>query len=134
MKGDIYYHSKFPFHDGQIGEKLFVVLNTPVKKEPYLVVKTTSQIKQENLIVGCNQSHGVFYVPKDNNSPFHLPTVLQLIEVYEFSPEEFLKGSLQEKTIVHKCTLPSLIMNQIVNCFKKLKDDISEKHFQMITK
>ena len=41
--GSVLFDKKFVFFDGGVGEKLFVVLNTPNNNIPYLVVKTTSR-------------------------------------------------------------------------------------------
>lgn len=133
-RGDIYLDSQFPYYNGSIGKKLFVVLNEPINVEPYLVVKTTSQLKSRIYAKGCNPQSGVFYIPVSSGSWFEEDTLIQLLEIHEFSQEEFLKGTLSDKVIVFKETLPSQIVAQIINCVRKLKQDVSEKHFKMVTR
>ena len=133
-KGAVYFHLLFPFHDGQIGHKLFVVLNEPTAAEPYLVVKTTSNLRNRKYQTGCNTKWGEFFVPVSSGWLFEKDTVIQLIEIFEFSKEEFLKGTMTEKIISFKGDIDSLVFAQIVNCIRKLKEDISEKHFKMITR
>lgn len=133
-KGAVYFHLQFPFHDGQIGHKLFVVLNEPAANEAYLVVKTTSNLHNRKYQTGCNTKWSEFFVPVSSGSLFERATVIQLIEIFEFSKEEFLKGTMTEKIISFKGDIDGLLFAQIVNCIRKLKDDISEKHFKMITR
>jgi len=133
-KGAVYFHLQFPFHDGQIGHKLFVVLNEPAANEPYLVVRTTSNLRNRKYQTGCNPNWGELFIPAKSGSLFEKDTVIQLIEIFEFSTEEFLKGTMKEKVISFKGDIDSLLFAQIVNCIRKLKDDISEKHFKMITR
>ncbi len=133
-KGSVFFHSDFLFHDGEKGKKLFVILNEPQNNEPYLVIKTTSQLHNKQFQNGCNERFGVFFIPAGTDKNFPLSTLLQLIEIYEFSAEEFLKGSLQEKVITPIGDLGAPLLAQVINCIRKLKEDISEKHFKLITR
>ena len=65
---------------------------------------------------------------------FPVDTIIQLHEIFEFSSEEFLRGSLTDKTIEYKNTLTNNTKAQLINCIKKLKEDISEKHYGMINR
>lgn len=132
--GDIYYHDQFPYHDGTIGQKLFIVLSNPAKNtnDPYLVVRTTSKLKGFTYQVGCNPQRGVFYIPPGTGASFPLDTLIQLTDIYEFSRDEFVKG-IMDKVISHKDQLQGLTISQIINCIKKLREDIGEKHFKVIT-
>jgi len=132
-RGDVYLHSAFPFHDGASGKKLFVVLNDPVNDEPYLVIKTTSNLRGKSFETGCNPRSRVFFIQGKAGSVFPIDTLLQLSDIYEFSGTEFLKGHMVEKVIEHKTTLHHETVAQIINCVKKLKEDISIKHFTLIT-
>ncbi|MBI4547823.1 MAG: hypothetical protein HY707_07580 [Ignavibacteriae bacterium] len=133
-RGGVYFHSQFPFHDGSVGEKRFVVLNNPEKDEPYLVVKTTSNLRNRTYQRGCNPNTGVFFLPAGAETTFPKDTLIQLPEIYEFSSSEFLKGHLTEKVISYIGDLSSLTASQIVNCIRKLKDDIDQQYFAMITR
>ena len=134
-KGDVYLHSNFLFSDGTFGKKYFVILFEPENdKEAYLILKTTSQLKGKNFDIGCNEKNKVFYIPKLNTRIFPIDTLIQLGEIFEFSKLEFLTGSLTDKTIGFIDKLDDVIFSQLKNCIKKLKEDISEKHFEMITR
>ncbi|MGA9364782.1 MAG: hypothetical protein WBW16_10470 [Bacteroidota bacterium] len=132
--GDIYFHKSFKFKDGAIGEKLFVVLNEPNldRNEPYLVVKTTSQFQKENLKEGCNPALRGFFVP-GKKEIFDLDTLIQLTDIYEFDAGALIRDGI-DKFLFRKGTLTKLTITQIINCLKRLKEDISVKHFEMIMK
>lgn len=133
-KGDIYLHSEFKFSDGTIGRKYFVILYEPDSDEsPYLVIKTTSKISG-TFKIGCNEKRKAFFIPKNNNPVFPADTLLQLHEIFEISTAEFLKGCITEQVIDHKGVLANVTISELINCIKKLKEDISEEHFELITK
>ncbi len=104
----------------------------PDSQEPYLLLKTTSQLKGKIYNIGCNEYKQVFFIPARNTKIFPIDTLIQLNEIYEFSKEEFLKGSLTDKTIEFKDTLQEITNSQLMNCIKKMKDDISISHYEMI--
>jgi hypothetical protein len=134
-KGDVYLHSNFHFSDGTFGKKYFVILFEPdSEKEPYLVVKTTSNLRNKVYNIGCNEKSKIFYIPSRNTKIFPIDTLIQLDEIFAFSKEEFLKGSLQERIIEYKDKLDTLILSQLINCIKKLKEDISDLYFDMINR
>lgn len=133
-RGGVYFHSQFPFDDGTFGEKRFVVLNNPEKDEPYLVVKTTSNLRNRTYQKGCNPNRGVFFLPAGVETTLPRDTLIQLLDIFEFSSSEFLAGHLKEKVISYLGDLSQLTVSQIVNCIRKLKDDIDEQHFTMITR
>jgi len=133
-RGGVYFHSQFPFHDGEIGQKLFVVINEPFEDEPYIILKTTTNFRNKTYKEGCNAHQGVFYLPANKENAFPKDTLVQLLEIYDFSSRAFLKGHLTEKVISHIGNVSGLTMSQIINCIKQLKDDISEKHYKLIFK
>lgn len=133
-RGAVYYHPQFRFHDDTIGEKRFVVLNEPGGDEPYLVAKTTTNLRNRTYARGCNPSHKVFFVPKGSEIALPLNTLIQLFEFYEFSKAELLEANLRDKILEDKGTLTTLTFAQLVNCIKKLKQDIPEEYFAMITR
>jgi hypothetical protein len=132
-KGAVFFHSRFPFHDGQIGQKYFVVLNDPQNDEPYLIVKTTTNLRNKAFQSGCNPSQQVFFLPQ-HSCLFPEATLVQLVDIYEFSAEEFLKASLAQQIVHSVGDLDAIHVAQIINCVRKLKEDISEKHFALITR
>lgn len=134
-KGDIYLHSEFEFTDGTKGRKYFIILFEPDNDElPYLVIKTTSQLRGKKFNIGCNDKNKVFYIPAKNNAVFPVDTLLQIDEIYEITTIEFLRGCITEQVIDHKGVLAPVTIAELINCIKKIKDDISEEHFDLITK
>lgn len=61
--GAIFFDTKFHFHDGESGEKLFIILGS--SKGVSVVVKTTSQNYGRGIEYGCQ--------PKDRFHNFYLP-------------------------------------------------------------
>ncbi len=133
-KGAVFHHSQFEFHNGAVGDKYFVVINEPASDEPYIVAKTTSQLKNRAFSKGCNPKLGVFFVPKGVEKAFPVDTLIQLTDLYEFSSAEILKAHLKDKTISFLEDLSVLMVSQLVNCVRQLKEDISEYHFRLITR
>src|SRR5262249_33088411 len=125
-------HARFPYSDGTFGEKRFVIINAPAKNEPCLVLKTTSRNIPNELEAGCHPAKRVFHVKAGTCDCFPLPTLIQLAEIFELSQIELLKGHLEERTVAPKGPLPTLIVSQLINCLKKLKEDIAETHANMI--
>jgi len=128
-KGEVYYSEKFKFYDGEIGQKLFIVLNNPSGTEPYIVAKTTSQpIMKYNL--GCNPGSGIFFI-KSNMECFPKDTFIQLIELYPFTNKDFLSGHF-EVSLKKIDNLSELCFRQIINCIKRMKDDIPQQYYKLI--
>ncbi|RPI14409.1 MAG: hypothetical protein EHM58_16500 [Ignavibacteriae bacterium] len=133
--GDVYLHKNFRFSDGQYGRKYFVVIYEPDDNESfYLVLKTTSHIKSSNISIGCNESIRGFYIPHGNSSVFPINTIIQIQEIFELDLSDFLKGANQRGDISYIGCLEKLLLSQLINCIKRLKDDISEKHYKFIIK
>ena len=120
-RGAIYHHKQLIFHNGFIGKKYLILLNSPVKNEPYLFVKTTSQQKDKPTTPGCISHHSLFFIPA-NKTFFIMDTWVQLFEIYPISPKDIdtnkditIEGSLDVKTI-----------DDIVNClFEAEEENIS---------
>lgn len=62
VRGDIFRHRRLVFHDGGVGDKLLILLNTPKGDEPYFFVKTTSQRKDKPADPGCIAWRSLFFV------------------------------------------------------------------------
>ncbi len=126
IRGAIFHNPEFKFHDGEIGNKLLVLLNTPSQNESCLFVKTTSQRKDKPSNIGCFKHHhtGMFFIPKATTS-FPDNTWILLFKPYEINPCDITQkngwnevGRLDEKKL-----------KQIIDClFKHHEDDISELH------
>lgn len=133
-RGAVYFHPQFKFHDNQTGEKRFVILNDPVDDEPYLVAKTTTNLRNRIYTQGCNPRQTVFFVPEQSEAALPLNTLIQLFEFFEFTNADLLEASLKERILEHKGDLSSLRFSQLVNCIKKLKNDIPQAYFEIITR
>ncbi len=91
--GSVLFDSNFSFRDGEIGEKLFVVLGTA--SGIYVVAKTTTQQHGRGTVYGCQ--------PQDRFHNFFLPkgccgltksTWVCLDEFYDFSAAQLVKKHL----------------------------------------
>ena len=104
-RGAIYHHKRLVYHNGSIGIKYLVLLNSPDGAEPYLFVKTTKQKKNKPSTPGCIKTNSVFFIPR-NKAFFKLDTWIQLHELFEFTPKDIdsdkditIEGSLDVKMI-----------------------------------
>lgn len=130
--GDILLHSHFTYEDGTVGRKLLVILNVPdvSKNEPYLFIKTTSRRKGKQMIPGCIAAWGIFYIPP-HKDVFDDHTVLDLLDIREIDPASVVKDHF-EGHITKLSQLAALTFSQLKNCLKQIKEDISERHYQLI--
>ena len=110
LRGTIFLHNRFKFKNGDISNKYLILLNTPAKGEPYLLVKTTSQQKTKPKTPGCIKRMSVFFVP-GRKAFFPDDTWVQLFELYEIigadkDPEYMIRGILD-----------SAMVDEIIRCF-----------------
>ena len=110
-RGAIYHHSQLVFHNGFIGKKYLILLNSPDRKEPYLFVKTTSQKKDKPVKVGCIKKRSLFFIPAGKTF-FKKDTWIQLYELYPIPPEDI--DSINEITL--EGSLDVIIIDDVVNC------------------
>jgi hypothetical protein len=131
IPGSILHDKKFSFKDGQIGNKLLIVLNDGLNY-PYIVVKTTSKQKTKGRDEGCqlNDVPPNFFFSK-GTCCFDLDTWAELIEFYEFDVNEIFAKRLN-KTLELKDNLPKNILTDLLNCAKNC-DDITIKQSEIIT-
>lgn len=61
-KGTVLFHTKFLFSDGETGQKLIIILNTPKSREPYLICRTTSHQKYGINKQGCYSDKNIYYL------------------------------------------------------------------------
>lgn len=69
LVGEIFFDKKFEFTDGEVGEKLFLIIYVDLSKDIILVLKTTSQ-KKRYLTVnskGCHSEKKVLSPPTPHN-------------------------------------------------------------------
>lgn len=128
-KGTILYHTAFQYKDGQIGQKLLIVLNTPQNNDPYLCCKTTSKQKYGLDKEGCHSSKNIYVLNPIANC-FPSKTWVQFYDIYEFEGQTFLRDHFNGKLNI-KGTLPTYTINAIINCIKK-SDDVSKYYLQLL--
>jgi len=127
-RGAIYYHSSLKYLDGQIGIKYLILLNTPIKNEPYLFLKTTSQKKDKPSIPACIPKYKVFFIAA-GGAFFWLDTWVQLHELYEFTPIEV--DTNKDITVVG--SLDTKIIDAIIDClFKSEEENIAHNHKKLL--
>ncbi len=118
-RGDIFFHPKFEFENGDTSKKLFVLLNTPGKNEHYLFAKTTSQQKDKPLNPGCIKKQSLYFISA-GKTWFSVNTWVQLSHIYEMSQDDinkeenarFTDGSLNNKTV-----------DKIIDCLFTIQDE-----------
>jgi hypothetical protein len=124
--GSVFFDEDFQFHDGQTGEKLFLVLGTvgPVS----LVAKTTSKQHGRGLVFGCQ--------PKDRFHNFYLPpgscyfktnTWICLDEFYELEHKAMLQKRFDGK-VKPVCDLVPTLLRPIQDCALISSDITTAQH------
>jgi len=127
-RGTIYHDSQLVFHNGVVGKKYLILLNTPSPKEPYIFVKTTSQKKDKPSTPGCIKDRSLFFIPAGKTF-FTLDTWVQLYELYEFTPQEIDS----KKGITVEGSLDVKMIDDIVNClFEAEEDNITPIHKDLL--
>lgn len=112
--GSIFFDEEFAFHDGEIGEKLFVVLGTVGSIS--VVAKTTSQQHGRGTIFGCQPSdrfHNFFLPP--GSCLLRKTTWVCLDELYELNLSKMLQKAFEGK-IKPVCTIDNPLLRLIQDC------------------
>jgi len=128
--GSVLHDPEFHFHDGEIGNKLFVILNDG-KAGFYVAVRTTSQAKDKSKSEGCHldDRQQNFFIPRFK-ACFSKDTWICLDDFYEFRPEELLRGRFRGR-IQTIGTLPAMITKKLIECALR-SDDITGLQAQAI--
>jgi len=127
-RGAIYHHRQLVFHNGFVGKKYLILLNTPSKSEPYLFVKTTSQKKDKPTTPGCMEKRSLFFIPA-GKAFFKLDTWVQLFEIYPIQPQDIDTN----KDITVEGSLDVKLIDDIVKClFEAEEDNISPIHKDLL--
>jgi hypothetical protein len=130
-KGTILFHEKFRFKNGEIGEKLLLVLNTPdlKKRELYLLCRVTSQESNKPKTFGCHEELSLFFLPAKQDF-FEKDTWIQLHEIFPFGANTLLQDHY-DKQLTALGKLKDLTIRQLMNCIRKVRD-ISMGYKKMI--
>ena len=127
--GSVFFDETFHFHDGETGEKLFVVLGSDASVT--VVAKTTSQQHGRGVTFGCQ--------PADRFQNFFLPphscylrraTWVCLDEFYELNAGQMLAKRFSGG-VKPVCTLEDQLTRQLQDCAAESLD-ISPKQLKAI--
>jgi hypothetical protein len=124
--GSIFFDEDFQFHDGQTGEKLFLVLGTFGSVS--LVAKTTSKQHGRGSVFGCqpNDRFHNFYLPP-GSCYLKTSTWICLDEFYELQHKVMLQKRFDGK-VKPVCNLIPTLLRQIQDCALISLDITSAQH------
>lgn len=125
-RGDVYYDIEFVYEGSTTPcDKLLLIVNKNYQKDQDIIyIPCTTHRDHYKFKNGCNEIEKIFYFEKKIGF-YDQNTNLQLYLINSFSDEEFNKHLLSGriKQAEGKKTTTDEI-NQIINCLKKMKDDI----------
>jgi hypothetical protein len=128
--GDVVFCEDFRFEDGDISDKLFVIL-APAPDHKVMLVLTTSQQHRRDLKDGChpttNESYFTFNA---NRAVFDTTTWIVLTPRIMYERGFQLKIDDERAKIIG--TLKDADFRAIVNCLKK-SEDVSPFHLSLLT-
>ena len=129
-KGSILFHSRFKFENGELGEKLIIILNDPdPSKEPFLTCRVTSKEKNKPREFGCHAERSLFFLPARRDF-FEKDTWIQLFKIFPFEASSLLKdhfnGALEVIGELQRSTL-----QQLMSCIRSIQD-IEKRYKEMI--
>ncbi|RUW60179.1 hypothetical protein [Mesorhizobium sp. M7A.F.Ca.US.008.03.1.1] len=127
--GSVFFDEEFAFHDGESGEKLFVVLGTVDGVS--VIVKTTSQQHGRGTVFGCqpkDRFHNFYLPPK--STYLKLSTWVCLNEFYEIDAKKALQKKFDGK-IKPVCDLVPAFIRDLQDC-ALTSEDISTKHAAIV--
>ncbi|HGW5740417.1 hypothetical protein ABTF13_01770 [Acinetobacter baumannii] len=127
--GSVFFDQQFSFHDGESGEKLFVILGWD--NGIAIVAKTTSQQHGRGTTFGCqpkDRFHN-FYLPQ-NSCYFRKCTWVCLDEFYELNAVEVLQKRFSG-LINPVCNLTNDMLRKLQDCALE-SDDLSGRQESII--
>lgn len=129
IPGSVYFDKDFAFHDGESGEKLFVVLGS--SQGVSIISKTTSQSYGKGIQFGCqpNDRFHNFHLPV-NSCYLKKPTWVCLNEFYELRHVELLQKRFAG-TVNPVCELSDELTRGIQDC-ALVSDDITKRQEEII--
>lgn len=130
-RGTVLFHEKYKFPDGETGEKLLIILNTPSSEEPYLVCKTTSKCKFCITKEGCHSDKGIYHI-RANFDGFKEHTWIQLDSITELTKKELIDAHFKQ-VCTSKFCLKDATIRAILNCIKK-GDDFTQYQADLMFK
>lgn len=125
----MFFDEEFAFHDGESGEKLFIVLGTVGAVS--VVAKTTSRQHGRGMIFGCQPTdrfHNFFIPP--GACALKKTTWVCLDEFYELKPTAMLMKALDGK-VKPACTVENGLLRLVQDC-ALLSLDITDAQAEVI--
>ncbi len=124
-RGDVFFCEDFQFADGELGDKLFVILNNATAEKPFIAVLTTSKQKDRYDRPGCYADNGYFFIAP-NTEGFPLPTWIKFNQIYPFT---YAEGTEKEKKgrFRFRYCIREERMNEIIKCIKNTFDITKEQ-------
>lgn len=130
-QGTVYLHLGHRFPNGEVKDKFFVILNTPLNKEYFITCITTSQQKWREDREGCHNTDN-FYVLRDNCDCFPKKTWV-LFDEYYLRSQELIQEYINRGIIVKKAEFREQTIRAIINCVGR-SEDISGLYWSMINR
>jgi len=125
--GNIYHFPNFQTSNENFKNKFIVLLNTPLEEDhPLIFCLTTSQKKHRTDVEFCQPEHKSFLIKSDKDF-FPKDTWLIFDTIESRSKQEFL-DLYSKKGVQLIGELQNLTIRQIVNCLKRIKQDIKRMY------
>lgn len=125
MEGSVFYDPNFPFHDGELGQKLFIVLNNG-QDGSFLTVLTTSKQKRMSEVAGCHATDFPANYHFPGGSEFPRDSWLLIDEIYEFDCYAVTQ-KIKQGLIIKKAPISSTALIDVLDCIVE-SDGISLLH------
>jgi hypothetical protein len=127
--GDVFFYKNFKFEDGNVSDKLLVLL-AKAPDHKVMVVLTTSQQWKRELKDGCHASQEESYFTFNSNLAVFDKTTWIILKprlLYEMG----LVARLEKGTVTQLPSLKDVDYRAIVNCLKK-SEDVSPFHLSLL--
>ena len=129
--GTILFDRNFQFKDGEVGEKIFILLNNG-SSGTYVSVKTTSNGSRYGLTAGCQvlERFPNFFIPV-HAACLNDNTWVQLHVFYEFNAADLMQTVMSGE--IHRIgVLPEKLANELISCSSH-SNDITEDQLAEIS-
>lgn len=129
-EGSVFYDPNFPFHDGEIGQKLFVLLNDG-QDGSFLTVLSTTKQKRMSGVAGChaNDFPANYHFPAGTDFPDN--SWLLIEEIYEFDCYS-LRQKVKTGAIAKKLPISPASLIDVLDCTIE-SDGVSLQHLERLT-
>ena len=136
--GDVFNYANFPFPEGNIRNKYFVVLNEVGSEDASecLALITTSRLEHyHGATKGCYQEEAVFII-LGGEAGFTKSTAIKMpspkrSKIYVFTLSQLLILGMS-KVVEQSGKLSEQRFRELMNCLKKFKDDIAPEHWKIL--